>query len=257
MRLLKIGDKNDDVLRWQYFLIGKGFYHGEADGEFGDELKSATIVFQSKYGLEPDGIAGNKTIGMAMTIGFGVLEDRDTGLLSANWPPKPKFKPLVTNEERAVLFGKFSYKHKPVSGNPENIVVTDNWAKENIILVKIPQLVPIKGSDKVYFHQKGAEQLIKLWSEWERYTMLHKILTWEGSYMPRFVRGSTSVLSNHAFGTAFDINAAWNWLGAIPALVGRKGSVRELVSIANENGFYWGGHFGRTDGMHFELTQIK
>jgi len=43
----------------------------------------------------------------------------------------------------------------------------------------------------------------------------------------------------------------------LPALVGQKGSVRELVPIANENGFFWGGHFNdRLDGMHFEIAKI-
>lgn len=63
--------------------------------------------------------------------------------------------------------------------------------------------------------------------------------------------------SNHAWGTAFDINVPWNGLGATPALVGARGSVRKLVPLANEHGFYWGGHFnGRPDGMHFEIAQI-
>ena len=35
-----------------------------------------------------------------------------------------------------------------------------------------------------------------------------------------------------------------------------KGSVRQLVPIANELGFYWGGHFNRRDGMHFEMARI-
>jgi hypothetical protein len=40
--------------------------------------------------------------------------------------------------------------------------------------------------------------------------------------------------------------------------VGQHGSVRELVSIANEHGFFWGGHFDkRRDGMHFEVAVIK
>jgi len=39
-------------------------------------------------------------------------------------------------------------------------------------------------------------------------------------------------------------------------LVGQKGCVRELVPIAHENGFYWGGHFSRLDGMHFEIAKI-
>lgn len=39
-------------------------------------------------------------------------------------------------------------------------------------------------------------------------------------------------------------------------LRGDKGSVRKLVPIANERGFYWGGRFSRRDGMHFELAQL-
>lgn len=51
---------------------------------------------------------------------------------------------------------------------------------------------------------------------------------------------------------------AYNPLGARPALVGQKGSVRELVPIANKWGFYWGGHYsGRKDGMHFEVAVLK
>jgi hypothetical protein len=29
-----------------------------------------------------------------------------------------------------------------------------------------------------------------------------------------------------------------------------------LVGIANDNGFYWGGHFTRLDGMHFEIAKL-
>jgi hypothetical protein len=33
--------------------------------------------------------------------------------------------------------------------------------------------------------------------------------------------------------------------------------VRELVPIANELGWYWGGHYRkRLDGMHFELVKV-
>ena len=123
-------------------------------------------------------------------------------------------------------------------------------------MVSIPQLVAIKGSDRVQFNKLAADKLKKLWSDWEEAGLLHLILTWGGSYVPRFVRGSRTTLSNHSFGTAFDINVPWNQLGSVPALVGQKGSVRELVPIANQNGFYWGGHFSRKDGMHFSIARM-
>jgi D-alanyl-D-alanine dipeptidase len=124
-------------------------------------------------------------------------------------------------------------------------------------MLSVPQLVNIKGSDRVQFHRKAADQLIKLWQNWEDAALLPLVLTWDGSFVPRFIRGSRKTLSNHSFGSAFDINVAWNQLGVVPALAGQKGSVRELVQIANQHGFYWGGHFSRKDGMHFEVAQIK
>ena len=46
-------------------------------------------------------------------------------------------------------------------------------------------------------------------------------------------------LSNHSFGSAFDINFVDNMLGTEPAISGQRGSVRELVSAANSLGIFW------------------
>jgi hypothetical protein len=108
------------------------------------------------------------------------------------------------------------------------------------------------------FHRLAARQLAGMWADWETAGLLDRILSFDGSFNARFIRGSTTLLSNHAFGTAFDINAAENTLGTRPLLVGQRGSIRELVPIANKWGFYWGGHFGsRPDGMHFEIAFLK
>ena len=61
---------------------------------------------------------------------------------------------------------------------------------------------------------------------------------------------------NTAFGTAFDINARYNRLGTEPAGTTQAGCVYRLVPVAHEFGFYWGGHFSRRDGMHFELARL-
>nr|MCU0228094.1 M15 family metallopeptidase [Bryobacterales bacterium] len=122
-----------------------------------------------------------------------------------------------------------------------------------------PQLAGFRNAKRngdVQFHKLVAAQLVNLWQAWESEGLLDRVLSFEGSYVPRFIRGSRTTLSNHAFGSAFDINLRWNRLGAVPALVGEAGSVRELVATANRFGFYWGGHFrDRPDGMHFEIAQ--
>jgi hypothetical protein len=241
------------------FLIGQGFHPGVADGEFGKATETATIEFQKHHSLDPDGAVGNQTLGAAMLLGFEMVTDDDPSPGGANFPPPPAFPPLVSNAERQRIFGKFAFIHKPLPANPENIVITGNWQRDNIVMVSIPQLAGVPGAPsdgRIAFHKLGANQLAALWTGWQRAKLLNRVLEWGGSFVPRFVRGSTTQLSNHSFGSAFDINMQFNRLSAEPARLGQKGCVRELVAIANDNGFYWGGHFTRRDGMHFEIAKI-
>jgi hypothetical protein len=124
------------------------------------------------------------------------------------------------------------------------------------VLIQVPQLIPIRDNANVRCHRLVAKQTIDLFAAWEQEGLMPLVLSWHGMYNPRFIRGREGALSNHAFGSAFDINLDNNMLGALPALVGQKGSVRLLVETANRFGFYWGGHFSRRDGMHFEIARI-
>lgn len=262
MKILRTGMEGPEVKKWEVFLVGQKFDPGAVDGKFTAETQQATTLFQQKYHLDADGMVGNQTWGQAMMLGLGALSDpANTEKSGPNFPPPPGFAPLRGTATLQKMFGKYEYKPKPVAGNKENITILGDWESRNIVKVEIPQLMGIKGapaSGNVRFHRLGAKQFVELWAAWEQAKLLDRILTWDGSYNPRFQRGSKTALSNHAFGSAFDINAALNALGVIPALVGRKGCVRELVTIANEHGFYWGGHFkSRPDGMHFEIAVLK
>lgn len=258
LKLIKINSTGPLVKSWQFFLIGQNFYKDDADGKFGPNTKAASIEFQKTHSLQPDGIVGNKSFGVAMQLGFEGVEDIRKDKSGAGWPAKPSFAPLSGNAARQRIFGTFTFVPAPIPGNPENIRITNNWVQQNIVTATIPQLKTITGNDKVPFHRICAGQLEKLWKDWQAAGLLHLLITYHGSYVARFVRGRAAqgILSNHAFGSAFDVNFAWNKLGAVPALADQKGSVRELVSIAHENGFYWGGHFERLDGMHFEVAKI-
>ena len=261
-QVLRIGSKGSDVKKWQYFLIGQGFLQGNADGVFGDQTFTATVAFQHKTKLDADGVVGHQTLIAAIQRGFILLGDEtDTSENGPNWPPRPDFKPITSNTERQALFGKFSYQHDPQPDNYENIRLLGNWSADNIVIVTIPQLVGIKGAPKngnIQVHKLVANQFKTLWQAWQDAGLLNRVLAYDGSFVPRFVRGSTTTLSNHAFGSAFDINVAWNGIGTLPALKEEKGSVRELVPLANHYGFYWGGHYAkRPDGMHFEVAVVK
>lgn len=243
LRTLKKGLDGSDVLQWQLFLIGQGLYLGKADRQFGKLTEAATIQFQKAHNLLGDGLVGPMTYAKAIELGLPVVVDK-----GQEWPPKPNIKFPANNNERGVRWGVFKYTSSPTtSDNPERIAILGDWVTKNITSVICPVF-----KIKVNLNVRCADDYVKLMETWKKEGLSHLLLTHEGAFAPRFIRGSRSSLSNHAWGSAFDVNYQWNQLGKTPAYVGQKGSVRELVPIANELGWFWGGHFTRKDGMHFE-----
>ena len=263
MQTLRRGGRNPAGLTktWQTFLRGLDLYLGEVDGKFGPMCEDATERYQSLKGLRPvDGIVGNGTWGQAMVDGLEMVESTTKGIESPNWPPVPKDLKPASLALRHKLFGKFAYKPAPHKLNKEAIRITDGWQKNHIVRLTVPQLIGVRGASSkgtVYFHKAAADQLLAMFQAWEDEDLIGLVRGWAGSFVPRFIRGSRSRLSNHAWGTAFDINVPWNGLGKRPALVGETGSVRLLVPIANDYGYFWGGHYkNRKDGMHFECAKL-
>ena len=176
-----------------------------------------------------------------------------------SWPPRPDFGILTDKggaRERAL--GRIEY----VRANGDFVRITNGWDAQHIVDVQVPQLRKVPGVkfDTLKFHRAAAGQLQRLWAAWEAAGLLHLIRTFDGAWVPRTIRLKPTVLSNHAYGTAFDLNARWNGLMRVAAFVGQEGSVRELVPLANAHGFYWGGHWnydgkGASDGMHFEWAR--
>jgi hypothetical protein len=265
MQALRIGMRGPLVQAWQNFLVGQGFDPGGAEGDFGDKTQTATMAFQQAQGLKADGVVGQQTFAKAMALGFHLVEEPDTDETGTNFPPRPNFPSLQRNSQRMDLFGHFDFVPAPTADDREHIRILGSWVQNNIIDVPIPQLrrTRIRNPPAAMpFHRLAAAQLKALWQAWEDANLLDLILTYDGAFEPRFKRGQSNggleALSNHAFGSAFDINADLNSFGTTPLLVGQEGSVRKLVPIANAHGFYWGGHFStRPDGMHFEIALLQ
>jgi hypothetical protein len=266
-KTIKKGDNNDLVGDWQSFLRGENLYLGKIDDDFGDATDLATKEFQKKYGLKDDGIVGNSTYTKAISLGFHQTQVVLSTTNNQNVPPRPNFEPITGNATREKLFGKFAYKPSPTKQNPEGIVITDDWAKKNIVKVDLPALaLATNGASKsMMWHKQCEYQLVKLFERLQKENLHTRILSYAGAFYPRFIRGSRTQLSNHSWGTAFDCNVPYNGLNKVPAMIGQTGCVREIVPIANECGFFWGGHFGkevngkmigRLDGMHFEIAKI-
>lgn len=176
------------------------------------------------------------------------------GFVEGKLKTRADVTPILSQYEKNSIFGRIEYS--PSTG--DNITITNNYV-QNIKFVEIPQMRNL-GAGGMRFHYKGENQLRGLWREWEQLGLLGNILTFNGSFVPRFVRGTTGrnrPLSAHAWGIAFDINASTNGLGQNPPMVGQTGSVRLLIKSAIKWGFYWGGWWpGRPDGMHFEISRL-
>lgn len=266
MQALRKGSTGEEVSKWQQFLRGQDLYEDVADERFGPITEAATKAFQKINGLDDDGVVGQLTYIKAMQLGFVVVQNPTTGRF---YPAKPShIMPIIGNQMQVQKFGEIKYKAAPVEGNPEAITITNSWAEDNIVQTHVPQLSLIQGimvrgrrygagpkNGMVYCHQAFVGPLQKTFIAWKKKGLMVYILTWDGLWVPRFIRGSDCVLSNHAFGTAFDINAWWNRLRSVPALVGQRGCVRDLVAIANDNGIWWLGHSPVSDGMHFGLAE--
>jgi len=74
-----------------------------------------------------------------------------------------------------------------------------------------------------------------------------------GAFCARFIRGSTSAVSNHSWGTAIDLTLA----GELDPFAdgGTQAGLVVLADYFNKEGWYWGAAYNREDSMHFEVGE--
>jgi hypothetical protein len=220
------------------------------------------------------------TLQRATANGYTVVPDDYYDIRSGTaFPVMPANLTSPSNDSRNDLFTCFNFlQHsRPPRPDAEAIIIKDacdgsagDWVAAKIIEVDLPQLRFARGyHGRFRCHAKAVGHFRRLFEAWETADLLHLIISYDGCFVPRYIRKraphptkghpakssrEVSALSNHSFGSAFDINFTDNQLGEVPALCGQRGSVRELVEAANAEGVFWGGHFARLDGMHFEIS---
>lgn len=263
MRILYKGLTGEDVTRWQTFLMGKG-YTLVTDGVFCERTDYVTRSWQRSNKLAVDGQVGRASWKMAIIEGFPIVDSNSSSPVPAKkvvgrFPARPAgLAPYVSNEERMQVFGRFSYRAAPVKGDPEAIRITDDWEDRHIVKASVPALYAAGLHSKAYVscHKDFQPAVERFFTEAHKSGMMRRLIkSYDGLWVPRFVRGSRTTLSNHAWGTAFDLNCDTNPRGHEPAAWGEPGCLYELVALAHECGMWWGGHFSRLDGMHFEKAK--
>lgn len=216
-----------DVKVVQALLNKRGFDCGQVDGRCGRRTVQAIISFQSRFARAPDGRVdpGGKTLAR--------LNSQEATL-----PPKPQLNESLTRTVPAPLRSAINGGLTPV---------TNARLKRNITSASV-------GPFRVTGLGPAVKSLGEVMTEIQRMRPeVYKALGTAGMLCCRYVRGSTSSISNHSWGTAVDLT--------INGVLDRRGDGKVqygltlIAPIFNRFGWYWGATFKTEDGMHFEASQ--
>lgn len=165
------------------------------------------------------------------------------GLLVLIWPRKTTKLDYITPTIRDHWYGPIRYVPAPTPYNAEGVTITNDFKAQNIVTREFP----IIGLASI--HRLAAPSLEKALREIKAKGWAHKIRSFEGGFYPRYVRGSTTNLSSHSYGTSIDVNAGTNPQGGASTP-----DQDDIAPIFERNGWYWGKRFSFTDPMHFEFV---
>jgi hypothetical protein len=171
-----------------------------------------------------------------------VGDDAAVSILGPNLDPGAQQIAVLTGGSVAQAVGTFRYT---VLGGGR-IAPEQSWVAANIRTEQVPILGNVT-CHKVIFPQLRAA-LLEIQTTGDLAQEINP-REYAGCYYPRFIAG-TQQLSLHSFGIALDLNVPGNQRGTTGEMN------RAVVAIFKKWGFAWGGDWGYTDPMHFEMNAI-
>jgi D-alanyl-D-alanine carboxypeptidase len=140
------------------------------------------------------------------------------------------------------LFGEFAARP---GARPGTIDIDPAWVDAHIETDHLPVLGRASCNRAVVPQLRAAMRRVRAAG------LAHTISSYEGCYVPRYIGWSDdNLLSYHAWGIAFDVNAGSNLRGETPQQDPR------MVRILGRWGFAWGGTWIVPDGNHFEFHRM-
>ncbi len=263
----KLGKNNvDDVVTIQHLLLQQGLPIGRADGQCGPRTIAGITTFQAGFLSHPDGLVepGGKTLQRLNMVGF---KPATTAKVAPTVTSPQVIKQAVPSEvansiTRLVQRSSLGVLNPGLSavnntymiknlGNPRESFSADCQPITNAKLKKHIQTASV-GPFKVTGLKPATESLQSIMSEISiKHPDIYTALGTAGMLCCRYVRGSTSSISNHSWGTAIDLT--------LKGVLDKRGNgmvqygLSLIAPIFNSHGWYWGAAFPTEDGMHFEV----
>lgn len=267
----RLGVNNtDDVLIIQHLLLQQGLAIGRADGQCGPRTIAGITTFQAGFLRHPDGLVepNGKTLQRLNIIGF---RPSTTNKVSPTVTSPQAIKQAVPSEITGSLtrliprssLGVLNPNLTAVSnaymieklGKPRESFSSDCQPITNDRLKKYIQIASV-GPFKVQGLKPAVDSLKAVMSEIStKHPDIYTALGTAGMLCCRYVRGSTTSISNHSWGSAVDLklNGILDQRGDKAVTVQYGLSV--IAPIFNSHGWYWGAAFKTEDAMHFEASR--
>lgn len=241
-------NRREDVILVQDLLLARGYRIGTADGICGERTITAIYTFQTGFLDRPDGRVdpGGRTWRMLGSPNQGPAQPTpsDTPALS-----RPVAKPLPSAMNPGLESVSNAYMTNKL-GRPRDTFgndcqpLTNDRLRRNIVIESV-------GPFRVQGLRPAVAGLRTVMDEIARaQPEVYRALGTAGMLCCRYVRGSTTAISNHSWGTAVDLT--------INGVLDRRGDnnvqygLTLIAPIFNRFGWYWGAAFRTEDAMHFE-----
>jgi hypothetical protein len=250
-------NRPSDVRTIQELLTQVGANPGRADGRCGPNTVRAILTFQSGFMHRPDGRVDPNGItwrrlnngspataprpATATEVGDSPLEGSDI-LMRLPRPDRSTLNSGLVAVSPAFMIQQLGRPREDYSTDCQpmtNPTLRRHVVRESVGPFSVTGLRPAVISLRLAFADVALEQ-----------PRVYGALGTAGMLCCRWIRGSTTAVSNHSWGTAIDLK--------LNGVLDRRGDdsvqlgLTLIASIMNRHGWYWGAAFRTEDAMHFE-----
>lgn len=233
-----------DVRIVQRLLNAREFPCGRVDGDCGPRTRAAILAFQDTFLRRPDGLIepGGITITRLNEPGEPPLPEPESLTRLVPLPAASSFNVGLRSASPELL--------EEVFGAPR-----ESYAKHCQPLTHAGLRRRVQTAPVGHFRATGLDvallslQAIMVEIE-QKEPRVYDALGSAGMLCCRWVRGSSSVVSNHSWGTAIDLTLGSELDARGNGLV--QFGLTLIAPIFNRHGWFWGAGFPTEDAMHFE-----